>query len=116
MLLNPHATRDALDRKTGYTDADEAAYRRPVDRAQLFRTAWRNARFDAAMHGLPLRAAFAKALREAWAAIKAMGARLVRPALAAATDELVASIRAAKADGKRLFDGKPWRFANVLWR
>lgn len=87
-----------------------------LNRSILFRTAWRNARNAAAAHGIPLRAAFRDALRRAWAHAKAMA----RPPLdlTAATGELVADIRAAKAAGERFVSSKPWRFANaaqVAW-
>lgn len=88
----------------------------PLNRSLLFRTAWRNARNAAAAHRIPIREAFAAALRRAWADFKAR----MRPtiSIATATDTLIADIRARKAAGENFFSTKPWRFANaaqVAW-
>lgn len=89
-----------------------------LNRSILFRTAWRNARLAAMSSGRALRAEFAKALRAAWASVKALArsATATASALASTAGAIAAELRAAKSAGVTFGTAKPWRFANAAWR
>ncbi len=82
-----------------------------VNKSLLFRTAWAHARVLADRQGFDLRDAFAIALRQAWARLRQDAA--CRAALAAATADSIARIRATKAAGVPVLTPGRWRFANA---
>lgn len=82
-----------------------------IDRSRLFRLAWQSARHTHSRRGTPLRQAFAAALRDAWASLKA--AERAAAALRAQTDAMIAETRVLIASGARLAATRPWRFRNA---
>ena len=82
-----------------------------IDRSRLFRLAWQAARHTHSRHRTPLRQAFAEALRDAWAALKA--AACSAAALSAQTKAMIAETRGLLAAGVKLAATRPWRFANA---
>src|SRR5918912_3716024 len=84
-MLNLHASRDATDRQSGYTTADEREHleqRFTIDKRALFKAAWVQARQTVRIYSAAgsLKQQFARCLKGQWKRFKAAAHVMERPA------------------------------------
>ena len=108
-MINPNASRDATDRQSGYTAADEREHleRFTIDKRALFKAAWAQARQMVRIYPAAgsLKQQFARCLKGQWKRFKAAAHVTDRPA--------GFSPKISNLIVRQRFNPAPWRFANA---